>query len=416
MEKEYRIAKEKYAGLGVDSDNILKRLAEIPLSLHCWQTDDVAGFENKGGDVGGGLAVTGNFPGKASTISETRADLQKVFSLLPGKLRVNLHASYGDFGNKIVDRDQIEPQHFQSWIDWAKEQKIGLDFNSTFFAHPNAGDGFTLSHLDKSIRDFWVEHSIRCRKISDTIGQQLGSACVHNVWIPDGSKDETVNRLKHRELLKESLDRIFEVPYSEKNMLDSMESKLFGIGSESFVVGSFEFYLGYAINNRKMLCLDMGHFHPTESVADKVSAVLLYLDRLLFHFSRGIRWDSDHVLTLNDPLRELCLELVRSGALEKSAFALDFFDASINRIGAYVVGARSAQKSLLYALLEPTAEIRKLESEGRLFERLALMEELKSMPFGDVWDYYCQQQGVPPAGRFIPEVIAYEKEVLSKRK
>ena len=416
MEKEYSIAKEKYAELGIDTDEVLKRLSEIPLSLHCWQADDVGGFEYKGEAVGGGLAVTGNFPGKATTIGETRADLEKVISLLPGKLRVNLHASYGDFGNKSVDRDEIEPTHFQSWVDWANKHKIGLDFNSTFFAHPLAAGGFTLSNPDNAIRYFWVEHAIRCRKISESIGQQLATTCVHNIWIPDGSKDETVNRLLHRELLKDSLDRIFSVPTDANAMVDSLESKLFGIGSESFVVGSFEFYMGYAVANKKMLCLDMGHFHPTESIADKVSAVLLFLDKLLFHFSRGIRWDSDHVLTFNDPMRDLALELVRSGALEKSAFALDFFDAGINRIGAYVVGARSAQKSLLYALLEPTEMLRKLEAEGRLFERLALLEELKTKPFGDVWNYYCEQQGVPPAEKYIKEVVEYEKKVLLKRR
>jgi L-rhamnose isomerase len=415
MEKAYLIAKERYAGYGIDTDAVLKKLAGIPLSLQCWQTDDVSGFEKSAEAVGGGLAVTGNFPGKANSLDEVRADLKKVITLLPGKLRINLHAIYGDFGSHPVDRDQINTTHFKSWIDWAKENKVELDFNPTFFAHPKADDGFTLSHTNKGIRDFWVEHAKRCREISDFIGKELQSTCINNVWVPDGSKDETVNRLKHRELLLDSLDRIFEKQYEKSTMADAVESKLFGIGSESFVVGSFEFYLGYAITHRKMLCLDMGHFHPTETLADKVSAVLPYLEGLLFHFSRGVRWDSDHVLTFNDPLRELVLELVRSNALEKSALALDFFDASINRIGAYVIGARAAQKSLLFALLEPTGKLRQLESEGKLFERLALLEELKTMPFGDVWNHYCEVQGVPPADRFIPEIQAYEKEVLSKR-
>lgn len=411
----YEIARERYAAIGTDTNSSLNKLAEIPISLHCWQTDDVGGFETKPGDPGGGLAVTGNFPGKARNMAEVRTDLEKAMSLIPGKLRVNLHASYGDFSLKPADRDQIEPSHFASWVDWAKKQKIGLDFNSTFFAHPKANSGFTLSNTDKGIRDFWIEHSRRCREIAEYLGKNQGNACVHNVWIPDGSKDETVNRLLHRQLLEDSLDKIFEKVIDPSLMIDAVESKLFGIGSENFVVGSFEFYLGYAITRKKMLCLDMGHFHPTESVADKVSAVLLYLDRLLFHFSRGIRWDSDHVLTFNDPMRELALELVRSGALDRSALALDFFDASINRIGAYVIGTRAAQKALLFALLEPTETLRQLEKEGRLFERLALLEELKSMPFGDVWDHYCELQNVPPAGKWIDEVRKYEKEELIKR-
>ncbi len=415
MEKEYKIARDKYAAFDVDTDEVLKKLAEIPVSLHCWQADDITGFEKKEGDVGGGLAVTGNFPGKASSLDELRKDLEKVVSLLPGKLRVNLHATYGDFGNQAVDRDEIGPGHFTSWIDWARQNQLGLDFNSTFFGHPKADDGFTLSHPDKAIREFWIEHSRRCREISDFMGKQLGSRCIHNIWIPDGSKDETVSRKKHREWLIQSLDTLFEKTYDPKNMADSLESKLFGIGSECFVTGSFEFYLGYAITRKKMLCLDMGHFHPTESVADKVSAVSSYIPDLLFHFSRGIRWDSDHVVTLNDPVRELTLELVRSEILGKSAIALDFFDASINRIGAYVIGTRSVQKSLLYALLEPVEILRKLEEEGKLFERLALLEELKTMPFGDVWNHYCEQHEVPPAEHYIQEIQDYEKNVFSKR-
>lgn len=411
----YKSASERYAALDVDTSAAMKKLAEIPISLHCWQTDDVGGFETSHGDPGGGLAVTGNFPGKARSLGEVRQDLEKAMSLIPGKLRVNLHANYGDFEGKRVDRDQVEPAHFASWVEWAGQQAISLDFNSTFFAHPRADSGFTLSNTDRGIRDFWVEHSKRCREISAFLGARQGNTCVHNVWIPDGSKDETVNRLLHRQLLEESLDRIFEKEMPAGTMTDAVESKLFGIGSESFVVGSFEFYLGYAITRKKMLCLDMGHFHPTESVADKVSAVLLYLDRLLFHFSRGIRWDSDHVLTFNDPLKDLALELVRSGALGKSALALDFFDASINRIGAYVTGTRAAQKALLYALLEPTGMLRQLEQEGRLFERLALLEEMKTMPFGDVWDQYCEMQNVPPADKWIAGVMQYEKEILATR-
>lgn len=412
---EYLTALEKYAAMGVDTEKAIEKLSQVPISIHCWQTDDVGGFETKPGDPGGGLAVTGNFPGRARSIDEVRADLEMAMSLIPGKLRVNLHASYGDFSQKPADRDQIEPAHFESWVQWARENGIALDFNSTFFGHPLAASGFTLSNADKGIRDFWIEHSRRCRIIAAYMGKKLGEACVHNVWIPDGSKDETVNRLMHRKLLENSLDQVFEQEIDPSLMVDAVESKLFGIGSESFVVGSFEFYLGYAVTRKKMLCLDMGHFHPTESVADKVSAVLLYLDRLLFHFSRGIRWDSDHVLTFNDPMRELALELVRSGALERSALALDFFDASINRIGAYVTGTRAARKALLYALLEPTDNLRRLESEGRLFERLALLEELKTMPFGAVWDQFCAVNNVPPGTQWIEQVKTYEREILSKR-
>ncbi len=412
---EYVTAREKYAALGVDTEKAIAKLSQLPISLHCWQTDDVGGFETKPGNPGGGLAVTGNFPGRARNIDEARADLEMAMTLIPGKLRVNLHASYGDFGQKPANRDQIEPAHFESWVEWARENGIALDFNSTFFGHPLASTGFTLSNTDRGIRDFWIEHSRRCRIIAAYLGKELGEACVHNVWIPDGSKDETVNRLMHRQLLENSLDQIFDKPFDPSLMIDAVESKLFGIGSESFVVGSFEFYLGYAITRKKMLCLDMGHFHPTESVADKVSAVLLYLDRLLFHFSRGIRWDSDHVLTFNDPMRDLALELVRSGALERSALALDFFDASINRIGAYVTGTRAAQKALLFALLEPTENLRMLESERRLFERLALIEELKSMPFGAVWDQYCAVNDVPSGTRWIEQVKTYEREILSRR-
>ena len=411
----YKMAEERYAELGVDTGDALEKLANIPISMHCWQADDVAGFEKSPGDPGGGLAVTGNFSGKARNIDEVRLDLEKAMSLIPGRHRVNLHASYGDFGGKRADRDQIGPEHFASWADWASELGIGLDFNSTFFAHPKAESGFTLSSTDKGIRDFWVEHSRRCREVSSFFGRELNNECIHNVWIPDGSKDETVSRLLHRQLLEDSLDRIFQDELPAGTMSDAVESKLFGIGSESFVVGSFEFYLGYAITRKKILCLDMGHFHPTESVADKVSAVLLYTGRLLFHFSRGIRWDSDHVLTFSDPLRDLTLELVRSGAIQKSALALDFFDGSINRIGAYVTGTRAAQKALLFALLEPTHRLRELEREGRLFERLALLEELKTMPFGDVWNHYCETQNVPPADRWISEVMQYEKDVLLNR-
>ncbi len=410
--KCYNLARERYAELGTDTDAALQRLSRIPISLHCWQADDVQGFEHHGGDPGGGLAVTGNHPGRAKTLQHVRDDLKMAMSLIPGPLRVNLHAIYGDFEGRPADRDAVGPEHFTSWVQWAKELGIALDFNSSFFGHPKAADGYTLANSDAGIRNFWIEHGRRCREIAAYMGREQGSACLHNVWIPDGAKDETLSRLHHRQLLESSLDAIFQTPLKEEEMLDAVESKLFGIGSESFVVGSFEFYLGYAITRNKMLCLDMGHFHPTESVADKVSAVMLYVRKLLFHFSRGIRWDSDHVVTLSDPMRELALEIVRSNALERSSLALDFFDASINRIGAYVVGTRAAQKALLFALLEPRELLQKYEDEGRLFERLAVLEEMKSMPFGDVWNYYCLTQNVPPGTDFIEAVNKYEKSVV----
>ncbi len=404
----YNLARERYAALGVDTDAALQQLSQIPISLHCWQADDVQGFEHHSGEPGGGLAVTGNYPGRAKTIQHLRDDLEMAMSLIPGPIRVNLHAIYGDFNHRPADRDAIGPEHFISWVQWASQLGIALDFNSSFFGHPKAFDGFTLANTDAGIRDFWVEHGRRCREIAAYMGREQGSPCIHNVWIPDGAKDETVNRLLHRRLLEESLDAIFQTPIKEEEMLDAVESKLFGIGSESYVVGSFEFYMGYSITRNKMLCLDMGHFHPTESVADKVSAVMLYVKKLLFHFSRGIRWDSDHVVTFNDAMRDLALELVRSNVLERSSLALDFFDASINRIGAYVVGTRAAQKALLFALLEPRVLLRGYEEEGRLFERLALLEEMKSMPFGDVWNYYCISRNVPPGTGYFEAVGKYE--------
>jgi L-rhamnose isomerase len=416
IEKAYELARERYAELGVDSDKALEQLAKISISLHCWQADDVAGFERPDASLsGGGIQATGNYPGKAHTIDQLKKDLEKVLTLIPGKHRFNMHASYGDFGSKFVDRNAIEPKHFQSWVDWAKELGLGIDFNCTLYSHPKSEDGFTLSSKDKNIREFWIEHVKRCREISAFIGEKLNNRVVHNIWIPDGSKDITVDRLGYRSILKDSLDEIFKIPQDPKKMADSIESKLFGIGSESYVVGSHEFYMGYGFKNNRMICLDMGHFHPTESVGDKLSAVLLFSDEVMLHVSRGVRWDSDHVVIMNDDLNCLTSEIIRGGFLNRVNIGLDFFDASINRLGAYVIGVRSTQKSLLQALLEPLAKLRAYEDKGQNFQRLALLEESKTLPLGDVWNYFCMKQGVLPGEEYISEIEKYEKEVLSKR-
>lgn len=414
--KEYPQAREKYAAFHIDTDKILGTLATIPLSIHCWQADDVTGFEQSASDLGGsGLAVTGNYPGKPRNMEEFRQDLEKAFSLIPGQHRLSLHASYGDFSAGFPGRDRIGPEHFESWVAWAKEKEIKLDFNATFFAHFMVKNGYTLASRDKEVRDYWIEHGKRCREISSYIGSQLEDVCIHNIWIPDGSKDITPSRMEHRKYLKDSLDQILDHPLPAGTMKDSIESKLFGIGTESFVAGSHEFYLGYALRKNTLLTLDIGHFHPTESVADKISSVFLYLDELLFHVTRGIRWDSDHVVTFNDPLTELMQELVWSGHLEKAHIGLDFFDATLNRIGAYAIGARNTLKALLWALLLPTEKLREYEREGKYFERLALYEEFKTLPLGDVWNHFCETQNVPPGMEYISEIAKYEDEVLSKR-
>ncbi len=416
IETAYKIAREDYAELGVDCEQAMIRLDRTALSLHCWQADDVAGCERPGAVLsGGGIQATGNYPGRARNILEIRQDIEKAYSMIPGRHRLNLHAMYGDFGAGFVDRNEIKPEHFRSWIDWALEIKVGVDFNCTLFSHPKADSGYTLSSQDAGIREFWIEHVKRCREISSYIGKELGSACIHNIWIPDGSKDLTVNRYLHRARLKESLDTIFRVRHDPNSLKDAVESKLFGIGIESFTVGSHEFYLGYAIEKGLLLCLDIGHFHPTEQVADKVSAAFQFLDELLFHVTRPVRWDSDHIVILNDDVRALMQEIVWADKLDKVHIGLDFFDAGINRIGAYVIGARATQKALLMALLDPIERICEYEKNGRYFERLALMEEAKAKPFGAVWDYYCLKKNVPVAEGFIPEIEKYERDVLSKR-
>lgn len=416
IKQAYQQAKEQYANIGVDVNLALDKLKDFEISLHCWQTDDVGGFETPDAALGGGgIAVTGNYPGKARTISEMRQDLEKVMSMLPGKQRLNLHASYGEFGNEFVERDQIEPGHFQGWIDWAREQEIALDFNCTCFSHPKADGGFTLSSKDEEIRNFWVEHTKRCRAIAAEMGKQLGKTCIHNIWIPDGSKDVPVDRYTHRALLKQSLDEIFEVDYPLKYLKDSIESKLFGIGAESMTVGSHDFYLGYAVKNNKLICLDNGHFHPTEQVGDKISACLQFVDEVMLHVTRPVRWDSDHVVTLNDDVLLIAQEIIRSNAMDRVHMGLDFFDASINRIGAYLIGTRAAQQAMLYALLEPIETLKTYEDQGKNFERLALLELMKTKPFGGVWDYYCLQEGVPVGEEYITEVQNYEQNVLSTR-
>ncbi len=416
IEKAYQIAGEVYAEIGVDTERALDRLDAISVSLHCWQTDDVGGCEHSNAALsGGGIQATGSYPGKATNLREIRQDLDKAYALIPGCHRINLHAMYGDFEDRRVERDSIGPEHFQSWIDWARERRIGMDFNCTLFSHPNADSGYTLSSRDDGIRQFWVEHVKRCREISAHIGRELGHACIHNIWIPDGSKDVTLERFLHRKLLKESLDFIFEAEYDADTVRDAVESKLFGIGVESYTVGSHEFYLGYAIEKNLLLCLDIGHFHPTEQVSDKVSAVLQFLDGLLLHITRPVRWDSDHVVTLNDEVRALMQEIVWGNLLDKVHIGLDFFDAGINRIGAYVIGTRAAQKALLLALLDPVEKMRGYEDAGRHYEVLALMEEAKSKPFGAIWDYYCLKKNVPVAEDVITEIQNYESAVLNKR-
>jgi L-rhamnose isomerase len=415
IQQAYKLAKGRYAEMGVNTDRALTKLAGVSISLHCWQGDDVGGFENVGSELGGGLAVTGNYPGKARTPDELRLDLEKAYSLIPGRHRLNLHAFYAEMGRHKVDRDALSPRQFQNWIAWAKANKLGMDFNPTYFSHPKAADGLTLSHPNKAIRKFWVEHGIRCREIGAAIGRALGKTCVTNVWIPDGMKDVPVDRKGPRERLAESLDAVFAKKISPKLNLDAIEAKLFGIGSESYVVGSHEFYLGYAVSRQKLLTLDTGHFHPTETVSDKISAVMMDVPEILLHVSRGIRWDSDHVVTLSDELQAIAQELVRGDFLGRTHIGLDYFDASINRVAAWVIGTRNMIKALLLAMVEPIGQLRKAEASGNFTARLALLEEAKTLPFGAVWDYYCLKMGVPVADAWIAEVQQYERDVLSTR-
>ena len=414
VRQTYELARERYAAVGVDTELAMRRLAAVPISLHCWQGDDVVGFEGTDAGLGGGLAVTGNYLGRARTPEELRDDLQLAYSLLPGRHRLNLHASYGEF-DRHVDRDQIDVQHFQGWIDWGRAHAVSLDFNPTYFAHANALDGFTLSHADDAVRQYWIDHGIACRGIAAAMGKAQGNPCINNVWIPDGYKDTPASRREPRDRLVDSLDMLFAEDLDATHVLDAVECKLFGLGSESYVVGSHEFYLGYAITRNKLLCLDAGHFHPTEVISDKISSVLLYLPKILLHVSRGVRWDSDHVVTFSDEVQAIAHELIRGDYLSRVHIGLDFFDASINRVAAWVVGARNMLKALLVALLEPTEHLQRLEATGDLTSRLVMMEEQKSMPFAAVWDYYCSTSSVPVGAAWLKEVKQYEVDVLQRR-
>jgi L-rhamnose isomerase len=422
VREAFAMASDRYAEIGVDAEKAVKAADAVPLSIHCWQGDDVGGFERAGSSLeGGGIQVTGDYPGKARSVAELRADLEKVFSLVPGAKRVNLHAIYGEFGGKKVDRDAIETSHFSGWIDWAKAKGVKLDFNGTFFSHPLAADGYTLSHRDSKVRAFWIEHAKRCRRIGSDMGAAQGGACTVNLWVPDGAKDSPVDRAGYRGRLIESLDACFAEKFPAGTLEDSVEGKLFGIGSESFVVGSHELYLGYAATRKVFVTLDMGHYHPTELVADKLSSVLSFVPGVLLHVSRGVRWDSDHVVTLTDELGELCRELARSGELSRPdgrgrvRVGLDYFDGSINRVGAWTIGARSTRKALLAAFLEPRAALETADAEDDGFRRLALLEESKSMPWSAVWDEYCRRSGSPSDSALIASVADYERATLAER-
>ncbi|HEV2392581.1 MAG TPA: L-rhamnose isomerase [Verrucomicrobiae bacterium] len=415
IQKIYQLASERYAAVGVDTGKALEALARIPISIHCWQGDDVGGFERTAQGPGGGLAVTGNYPGKARTPQELRADFEKALSMIPGRRRFNLHASYAETNGKRMDRDALTVAQFKDWIAWAKSIQIGLDFNQTYFAHPKVAGGLTLTSPDASIRQFWIEHGIRCREIGAEIGKALGTACLTNLWIPDGMKDTPADRRGPRERLVESLDAVFRKRIDKKYNVDSVEPKLFGIGAESYTPGSHEFYLGYAVSRKTLLTLDAGHYHPTEGIADKISAVLCYLPEIALHVSRGVRWDSDHVVTLTDELQAIAQEVVWGGYLDRVRIGLDYFDASINRVAAWVIGARNMAKALLLALLAPSQQLKGLEAQPDFTARLALMEEAKSLPFGPVWDFYCEKHGKPVGESWLAEVKAYEREVLAKR-
>jgi L-rhamnose isomerase len=416
VDKAYEVARDHYAEWGVDTEAALKRLGTTAISVQCWQGDDVGGFESGTGLTGGGIMATGSYPGKARTADELRTDLDLVFRLLPGSHRLNLHASYAETGGKRVDRDALDASHFSRWISWAKEKGLGLDFNPTYFSHPEADAGFTLTARDEAVRRFWVQHGIVCRRIGAAMGRELGTPAITNVWIPDGSKDSPIDRKGPRERLVRSLDEIFAERLDPAHNLDAVESKLFGLGAESYTAGSHEFYLSYAVSRQKMLCLDLGHFHPTESVADKLSAILTFLPELLLHVSRGVRWDSDHVVILSDEPRALMEEIVRGGYLGRVHIALDFFDASINRVAAWVTGTRATLKALLIALLEPIAKLREAEQAGDHTARLALLEEVKGLPFGAVWDHWCERNGVPVGPAWLRAVKEHEAKTIAARR
>lgn len=412
----YEIARDEYARYGVNTETILEELSLVPIAIHCWQGDDVGGFERPGSTLGGGgIQTTGNYPGKAKTIEELRQDLEKVLTLVPGNHRLNLHASYGEFGSTFIDRDQIEEKHFQGWVDWAKKVNLPIDFNGTFFSHPYADEGYTLASKDEKIRRFWIEHTKRCRRIAAWIGRQQNSPCILDTWIPDGAKNLTVDKFGYRSILKESLDEIFAIDYPRSEMRDALETKLFGIGSEAFVVGSHEFYMNYAARNNKMLCIDMGHFHPEEDISDKLSAILLFDDEILLHISRPMRWDSDHVVLFNDKVKMVAEEVVRSGKIDGVHIGLDFFDASINRIGAWVTGVRAMRKALLFAMLQPLNLLLRYEETDNGYAKMAMLEQQNILPFGFVWDEFCRRNNVPLESELIGLIGEYEKQILGER-
>lgn len=415
IKEKYQVAKKEYEKWGIDVDEVLEELNKVKVSIHCWQGDDVTGFEVSQNELSGGIAATGNYPGKARNAEELRQDLDKALSLIPGKHKVNLHAIYAETDGKVVERDELKPEHFKNWVDWAKKNGLGLDFNPTIFSHQKASDGLTLSHPNKEIRDFWVRHCISSRKIGEYFGKELGQTCLTNIWIPDGYKDIPSDRLGPRRRLKESLDEILKVEIDKKYNLDCVESKVFGLGAEAYTVGSNEFYLNYAAKNNIMSLMDTGHYHPTEVVSDKLSAMLLFDEKVALHVSRPVRWDSDHVIVLDDELKEIAKEIVRNDALDRVIIGLDFFDASINRIAAWTIGTRNMIKALLNAMLIPNAKLKELQDEGNFTERLALMEEFKTYPMGDIWNYYCEKNSVPVAESWLTDVKTYEREVLSKR-
>ncbi|AKN32848.1 sugar isomerase [Clostridium carboxidivorans P7] len=416
IKEKYELAKKEYEKWGIDVDKALEDLKKVKISIHCWQGDDIAGFEVNQKELSGGIAATGNYPGKARNAEELRKDLDKALSLIPGKHKVNLHAIYAETDGKFVDRDEIKPEHFGNWVSWAKKNGLGLDFNPTIFSHEKADDGLTLSHPNKEIRDFWIRHCIASRKIGEYLGKELGQPCLTNLWIPDGYKDIPSDRLGPRQRLKDSLEQIFKEKIDKKYNLDSVESKVFGIGAESYTVGSSEFYMNFAAKNDVLCLMDTGHYHPTEVVSDKISAMLLFSDKIALHVSRPVRWDSDHTIILSDELKELAKEIVRNDALDKVIIGLDFFDASINRVAAWTMGTRNMIKALLNAMLLPNKKLKELQDEENYTDRLALMEEFKTYPMGAVWDYYCEINNVPVKESWLDEVKKYEKEELSKRK
>ncbi|WP_142432916.1 L-rhamnose isomerase [Enterococcus mundtii] len=414
VKERYEEAKAKYASIGVDTEEVLQKLAEVKISMHCWQGDDVKGFLTPDGELTGGIMATGNYPGAAHTPDQLRQDLEKAFSLIPGNHKLNLHAMYLDT-DEPVDLNEIEPKHFEKWVAWAKEQGIGLDFNPTFFSHPIMKDGLTLAHPDKEVRDYWIEHGKRARKIAEYMGKEIGQTCIDNFWMPDGMKDNPIDRLSPRQRLMESLDEIFSEELNEEYTQDAVESKLFGLGAEAYTVGSHEFYMGYGLTRNKLICLDAGHFHPTEVISNKLSSLALFSKGIMLHVSRPVRWDSDHVVIMDDELQEIGKELVRNHLLEKTAIGLDFFDATINRIAAWAIGTRNTQKALLKAMLEPIEELKQAELNFDFTKRLAFTEELKDFPYADVWNYFCEMNNVPVGMDWHQEVLQYEKDVQSKR-